>query len=162
MKYPRSPKEQVGGIVYFGRLADKIRLMAAGELHPDLHANLGKGFDERCVSFLEVGYEALRARALDGLEPVDVVYRRIEDAGVDPLDAHMAGANGVPAITWAAQVGGVALGTNTWFITLSFAVSRGYGRLNEKALVRMQHLSGVVLIAFALVQIVLKMAGFKL
>ena len=68
MKYPRSPKDQVGGIVYFGRLADKIRLMAAGELHPDLHANLGKGFDERCVSFLNVSYEALRSRVLDGLD----------------------------------------------------------------------------------------------
>ena len=66
MKYPRSPKEKVGGIVYFGRLVDKIRLMAAGELHPDLHANLGKGFDERCVQFLGVSYEALRARVLEG------------------------------------------------------------------------------------------------
>jgi gluconokinase len=60
MKYPRSPKDTVGGIVYFGRLIDKIRLMAAGELHPELHANLGKGFDERAVSFLGVDYEALR------------------------------------------------------------------------------------------------------
>jgi len=68
MKYPRSPKEQVGGIVYFGRLADKIRLLAAGELHADLHANLGKGFDKRCVDFLEVGYEDLRARVLEGLD----------------------------------------------------------------------------------------------
>ena len=67
VKYPRSPKDQVGGIVYFGRLVDKIRLMAAGELHPELHANLGKGFDERCVNFLDVSYEALKARAIEGL-----------------------------------------------------------------------------------------------
>ncbi|HEY5793138.1 MAG TPA: DUF5069 domain-containing protein [Chthoniobacterales bacterium] len=59
MKYPRSPHEKVGGIVYFGRMVDKIRLMAANELHPDLHANLGKGFDERCVHFLNVNYGAL-------------------------------------------------------------------------------------------------------
>jgi len=62
----------------------------------------------------------------------------------------------------AACVGGVALGTNTWFFILSFAVSRGYGRMNEAALVRMQHFSGVILILFGLVQIALKMAGFKL
>ena len=68
MDYPRSPKEQVGGIVYFGRMVDKIRLMAAGNLHPDLHANLGKGFDERCVSFLRVSYEALSARVIEGLD----------------------------------------------------------------------------------------------
>lgn len=59
MKYPRSPREKVGGIVYFGRMIDKIRLMALGELHPDLHANLGIGFDKRCVDFLHVSYEEL-------------------------------------------------------------------------------------------------------
>jgi hypothetical protein len=62
MKYPRSPKETVGGIVYVGRMIDKIRLMEAGELHPELHANLGKGFDERALSFLGVDYDALRER----------------------------------------------------------------------------------------------------
>jgi gluconokinase len=62
MKYPRSPKETVGGIVYVGRMIDKIRLMEAGELHPELHANLGKGFDERALSFLGVGYDAMRER----------------------------------------------------------------------------------------------------
>jgi gluconokinase len=67
MKYPKSPSAKVGGIVYFGRMVEKIRLMAAGELHPDLHANLGKGFDERCVDFLEVKYEALREEVLKGL-----------------------------------------------------------------------------------------------
>lgn len=66
MKYPRSPKDQVGGIVYLGRMLDKIRLMAAGELHPDLHANLGKGFDERITSFLGVNYDSIKARTLEG------------------------------------------------------------------------------------------------
>lgn len=66
MKYPRSPKAQVGGIVYLGRMLDKIRLMATGELHSDLHANLGKGFDERITSFLGVGYDAIKARTLQG------------------------------------------------------------------------------------------------
>jgi hypothetical protein len=66
MKYPRSPKETVGGIVYAGRMIDKIRLMNAGELHPELHANLGKGFDERAVSFLGVTYDSLQARVAQG------------------------------------------------------------------------------------------------
>lgn len=66
MKYPRSPKDQVGGIVYLGRMLDKIRLMAAGELHPELHANLGKGFDERIMTFLGVDYNAICARTLQG------------------------------------------------------------------------------------------------
>ncbi len=67
MKYPKSPKEEVGGIVYFARMLDKIRLMEAGELHTDLHANMGIGFDERCVDFLQVKYDALRAKVLEGL-----------------------------------------------------------------------------------------------
>ena len=67
MKYQKSPQEKVSGIVYFGRMVAKIRLMAAGELHSDLHANLGKGFDERCVDFLGVKYDALREKVLEGL-----------------------------------------------------------------------------------------------
>jgi hypothetical protein len=66
MKYPKSPREEVGGIVYFGRMVEKIRLMAAGELHPDLHANLGIAFDKRCVDFLGVEYGALWGKVLEG------------------------------------------------------------------------------------------------
>ncbi len=73
MKYPRSPKDQVGGLVYLGRMLDKIRLMAAGELHPELHANLGKGFDERIMTFLGVDYEAIRTRTLQGGTDEDVL-----------------------------------------------------------------------------------------
>ncbi|TSA36702.1 MAG: DUF5069 domain-containing protein [Verrucomicrobiaceae bacterium] len=68
MKYPKSPQEKTGGIVYFGRMVEKIRLLATGELHPDLHANLGKGFDERCVDFLGVKYDALRDKVQEGLD----------------------------------------------------------------------------------------------
>jgi len=68
MKYPKSPSVRVGGIVYFGRMAEKVRLMEAGELHPDLHANLGKGFDERCTNFLHVTYPALREQVVAGLD----------------------------------------------------------------------------------------------
>ena len=49
-------------------------------------------------------------RALDGVEPVDVVYRRVEDAQARPARARApVAAPGVPGITWAAQSGGVAL-----------------------------------------------------
>ena len=51
----------------------------------------------------------------------------------------------------AACVGGVLLGTNTWFLALSFGVSRGHGRFSEKTLLRLQHFSGVCLIIFALI-----------
>ena len=73
MKYPRSPYERVGGIVYFGRMLDKIRLNAAGELHPDLQQNLGVGFDKRCVDFLHASYEELANRVLEGSDDTDAL-----------------------------------------------------------------------------------------
>jgi gluconokinase len=62
----RSPHEKVGGIVYFGRVLDKIRLDAAGRLPAGY--NLGTEdwtfYDARCARFLGVDYAALRERAL--------------------------------------------------------------------------------------------------
>lgn len=63
----RSPYAKVGRLVYFGRMLDKIRLNATGKLPAaDYGANLGKGFDGRCCSFLRVNYEDLKARTLEG------------------------------------------------------------------------------------------------
>jgi hypothetical protein len=62
----RSPSEKVGGLFYFGRMLDKIRLHARGELPPDYHQNLGKGFDEKCITLLRVDYEQLIERVKQG------------------------------------------------------------------------------------------------
>lgn len=66
----RSPFDQVGGLVYFGRMLDKIRLFAAGKLPEGWHAARGtmmKGsFDSRCCSFLKINYAALEAEVLKG------------------------------------------------------------------------------------------------
>lgn len=67
MKYPRSPYAKVGGIFYFGRMLDKIRLHASGELPEGYEENLGKGFDKRCVNFLRVSYEDLIPLVKGGL-----------------------------------------------------------------------------------------------
>jgi gluconokinase len=47
-------------------MLDKIRLQAAGNLREDFHENLGKGMDDRCVTFLRVGYDRLKERVLAG------------------------------------------------------------------------------------------------
>ncbi len=73
MKFPKSPAEKLAGIVYLPRMFEKIRLMESGALPPDLHANLGKGFDERCAKFLGVDYAALRAAVLGGLDDAGVL-----------------------------------------------------------------------------------------
>jgi gluconokinase len=85
MKYPRSPKDPVGGIVYFGRMVDKIRLMAAGDLHPDLQENLGTGFDQRTVNFLGLDYPSLKNRVLEGGSD-DEVLEWCFQKGTQPTD----------------------------------------------------------------------------
>src|SRR5207253_11372077 len=55
----RSPYDKVGGLFYFGRKLDKIRRHDNGELPLEYEMNLGKGFDEKCTTFLRVRYELL-------------------------------------------------------------------------------------------------------
>lgn len=68
MKVPglRSDYEKVGGIVYFGRMLDKIRLRAAGRLPSDYFTGTAHPthFDSRCCRFLRVDYELLRTRVV--------------------------------------------------------------------------------------------------
>ena len=66
----RSPSEQVKGLVYFGRMLDKIRLFASGKLPEGWHAARGaemKGsFDARCCRFLGIDYAAIEKETLKG------------------------------------------------------------------------------------------------
>ena len=62
----RSPYIQCGGIYYFPRMLDKIRLHAATQLPIDYQANLGGGFDSRCLSFLWIDYAPLVERVKQG------------------------------------------------------------------------------------------------
>ena len=55
----RSPAAKVRGLVYFGRMLDKIRVHAKGGLPPVYEANLGKGFDANCTTFLRVDYRQI-------------------------------------------------------------------------------------------------------
>jgi Domain of unknown function (DUF5069) len=69
----RSNYDKTGPLVYFGRMLDKIRLQAAGQLPADYHANLGKGFDLRCCTFLRVAYADLKNRTLAGGTDEDIL-----------------------------------------------------------------------------------------
>ena len=64
----RSPREKVGGIVHFGRMLDKIRLSHQGKLPSEWAAAKGSvnGFDGQCCHFLQVSYQALEGRTLEG------------------------------------------------------------------------------------------------
>jgi len=62
----KSPHVKTGGICYFARMLDKIRVHARGELPKDYQPNLGGGFDERCIAFLWIEYPALVDRVKQG------------------------------------------------------------------------------------------------
>jgi gluconokinase len=66
----RSPSQKVNGLVYFGRMLDKIRLNAQGKLPKDWQTMRGPAsantFDARCCRFLGVEYSALEAETLKG------------------------------------------------------------------------------------------------
>lgn len=65
-RVPVSAFNLTGGLVYFARMLDKIRLQAAGRLRTDFHPNLGSGFDGRCCRLLGVEYAALCQRVVAG------------------------------------------------------------------------------------------------
>jgi hypothetical protein len=81
----RSPSEKVGGLFYFGRMLDKIRLHSKGNLPSDYHANLGKGFDEKCVRLLQVNYARLVERVKNG-GPDEEVLQWCFDNGRRPIE----------------------------------------------------------------------------
>ncbi len=64
----RSPSDQVNGLVYFGRMLDKMRLASAGKLpegwQPMRGTTLKNTFDDRCCKFLRIDYAALEAETL--------------------------------------------------------------------------------------------------
>jgi gluconokinase len=62
----RSPGAKVGGLVYFGRMLDKIRVNAKGELPEEYQSNLGERFDRKCVDLLQIDYGNLVERVKEG------------------------------------------------------------------------------------------------
>ncbi len=68
-----------------------------------LGLNLAEGAD------LVVRQRRLWLRSLAGLEPVDVLFRRLEDDRLDPMEVNAQGRAGIPGVLLAARAGGVRL-----------------------------------------------------
>lgn len=91
----------------------RIVLFSGGLDHPsyidhsflavELGINLVEGAD------LVVRQRRVWLRTLDGLEPIDVLYRRLDDPFIDPLGRASQGVGGVPGLLLAHRAGGVAL-----------------------------------------------------
>jgi len=69
----RSPAAKLGGLVYFGRMLDKIRVHAKGELPEEYQPNLGKGFDAKCCAFLHIDYAEVARRVKEGASDADML-----------------------------------------------------------------------------------------
>lgn len=102
-QFPSDPRVTVGGLFYFGRMLDKIRKHARGELRDDYLPNLGKGMDSRLCNFLHVDYAALK-------------------------DQVLAGASDEQALAWCAQHGR-ALNADDVIIWNDFVSKRGWNDL---------------------------------
>lgn len=86
-RFPRSAYDQTGGLVYFPRMCDKIRLQVAGELGEEYFDYLGKGFDGRICAFLRVAYEDVKARVLAGQTDEEVLAWCLENGrGIEDID----------------------------------------------------------------------------
>src|SRR5262249_25193597 len=84
----RSPSEKVGGLVYFGRMLDQIRVHSKGELPPEYEASLGEGLDEHCVNFLGVNYDLVVQYVNEGLSD-DAILQSCFGMGHRPSDAEI-------------------------------------------------------------------------
>ncbi|MEK7952735.1 DUF5069 domain-containing protein [Luteolibacter soli] len=87
---PRSPRDEIDGVIYFPRLCDKVRLHASGKLHPKYHDNLGSGMDLWTCQFLGVEYPALAEQILSGKSDSEALAWAQEN-GVS---------RGTPEFTW--------------------------------------------------------------
>jgi hypothetical protein len=63
-QYPRSPKEQVGGLCHLGRLIDKIRMRNAGQIQD--YKYLTAGLDKYLLDKLEIEGADIEKRVLQG------------------------------------------------------------------------------------------------
>jgi hypothetical protein len=96
----RSPYGEVGGLVYFARMLDKIRLHAQGKLPDEWEKARGfaypMSFDARCCRFLGIDYAALETETLKGgtddelLEWAFTHGRRPSDEEIEIWNAFMA------------------------------------------------------------------------
>ena len=80
-----SPFETIGGIVWFPRMLKKIRMQDRGELPEVYYSYMGRGFDERCVRFLQVDYEDVVTQTQAGLSDSDILEWCFEN-GYQPSD----------------------------------------------------------------------------
>lgn len=90
-------------IVVMSGGVDHASFVEQSYLATQLGLNLAEGAD------LVVRQRKLWLRSLAGFQPIDVLFRRLEDEGIDPMEVNTEGGAGVPGLLMAASAGGVRL-----------------------------------------------------
>ena len=70
-QYPRSPKEEVNGLSFLGRLIDKVKMRNAGLIQD--YNYLTAGFDKYLLDKLEINGEDFEKKVLEGGREEDVI-----------------------------------------------------------------------------------------
>jgi len=88
---PITDYKKTKGLIYFARMLDKIRLHAAGRLGPGYFVGVEDStfFDSRCTRFLEVDYDELKKRTLEGgldEEILDWCFERGRKPGEEEIE----------------------------------------------------------------------------
>jgi uncharacterized circularly permuted ATP-grasp superfamily protein/uncharacterized alpha-E superfamily protein len=95
------------------RPSPRTVVLTPGTGHPSYfeHTYLASHLGYHLVEGADLAVRAGRVwlRALAGLEPIDVVLRRVTDGAADPLELRPGGAGGVPGLMEAVREGGVGL-----------------------------------------------------
>ena len=88
---PVTDYKKTKGLIYFARMLDKIRLHAAGRLASGYFVGVEDPtfFDSRCTRFLEVDYDELKKRTLEGgsdEEILDWCFERGRKPGEEEIE----------------------------------------------------------------------------
>ena len=81
MTYPRSPYDKEGGLVFFPRMLDKIRLKRRGDLPEEYFPPQGRGFDGNCCQFLGVRFDDVVMKIQEGLSDPEILLWCFETGG---------------------------------------------------------------------------------
>ena len=102
MRAPCSDFQETNGLIYFARMLDKIRLQAGGELPPGYFVGVADGthFDGRCAKFLNINYDKLVERTLQGGSDEEVWHGALLMAAVAGRKKSWSGTNSWPKRGW--------------------------------------------------------------
>jgi uncharacterized circularly permuted ATP-grasp superfamily protein/uncharacterized alpha-E superfamily protein len=110
--YLGATRDALAGLAPAGRDSPRVVVLTTGLGHPSYfeHSYLATLLGYHLAELGDVAVSEGRAwlRSIDGLEPIDVLLRRVDGEHLDPLE-QPAAYSGVPGLFWAHRLGGIGL-----------------------------------------------------